>query len=88
MFKALNKIMQAAGKEDISEKIIKQHSGLSGGTMLGQLLQLLGLASTSVTINALLVQASVIFVPLLEQSQPVSRASAESAHFGACGQWC
>ena len=55
---------------------------------LGQLLQLLGLASTSVTINALLVQASVIFVPLLEQSQPVSRASAESAHFGACGQWC
>lgn len=35
---------------------------------LGQLLQLLGLASTSATINALLVQASVIFVPLLERS--------------------
>ena len=39
---------------------------------LGQLLQLLGLASTSATINALLVQASVIFVPLLERSQPAS----------------
>jgi len=43
---------------------------------LGQLLQLLGLASTSATINALLVQASVIFVPLLDayaaRSQPPS----------------
>ena len=41
MSKALNKIMQAAGEDDISEKIVKMHSGLpEGGTMLRQLLQL------------------------------------------------
>ncbi len=59
---------KAAAKTCSRGRTLRASLELGTYLWLGQLLQLLGLASTSATINALLVQASVIFVPLLERS--------------------
>jgi len=61
--------------EDPAERRRAMHASLELGTYLffGQLTQLLGLAGTSATTNAVLVQSSVVIIPLLDSAGFESR---------------